>query len=99
MLRVISDGIWTKIKKLSWSTQSKFAAIAYVTSDAHLKFGGGDVLVCDASDDAISAGQTSAEILRKAHARGAKIYSSPAVDADEMALCQECFSSGRAHDN
>jgi hypothetical protein len=48
MLRVISDGLWAELKKLGHKKQ-KFAAIAYATSDRDLRFGDGDVLVCEPS--------------------------------------------------
>jgi hypothetical protein len=92
MLRVISDGIWTEIRKLSRSGQPKFAAIAYVTSDAYLRFGEGDILVCDASDTAIRSGQTAVEILRKARGRGATIYSSPGLHAKAIVLGRVAMS-------
>lgn len=86
MLRVVGAGLWDEIKRLGRKGGSKLAAIAYVTADAHLKFNEGDVLVCDASNSAISAGQTSAKILRAAWTRGAKIYSSPGLHAKVLAL-------------
>ncbi len=86
MLRVMSDGLWAEIKKLGSKGKAKFAAIAYVTSEAHVKFKKGDVLVCDASDSAIGSGQTSAKILRAACARGAKVYSSPGLHAKALVL-------------
>ncbi len=86
MLRVVSQGLWGEIKKLSRMTRSRYAAVAYVTSDAHIRFRRGDVLVCDASDHAISSGQTSAKVLRAACARGAKVYSSPGLHAKALVL-------------
>lgn len=86
MLRFISDGLWGELKKLGAHKKQKFAAIAYVTSDAHLKFGRGDVLVCDASDSAVSAGQTSASVLRAAFSRGAKVFSSPGLHAKALVI-------------
>lgn len=86
MLRLVSDGIWDEIKQLWRTKQPKFAALAYVTSDAYVKFGEGDILVCDASDSAISAGQTSAEILRRAWTRKASLYSSPGLHAKVLVL-------------
>jgi len=86
MLRIVSDGLWGDSKKLGTKNKPRFAAVAYVTSDAHLKFGRGDTLVCDASDQAISSGQTSASVLRAACARGAKVYSSPGLHAKAIVL-------------
>lgn len=86
VLRIVSDGIWTEIEKLTQGGPAKFAAIAYVTSEVHLKFGRGDVLVCDATDNAISSGQTSAEVLRRTCARGTKVYSSPGLHAKAIVV-------------
>lgn len=86
MLRVVSDGLWDDIKKLGGKNKPRFAAIAYVTSDAHVKFARGDVLVCDASDEAIKSRQTSVPVLRAACARGAKVYSSPGLHAKVLLL-------------
>jgi hypothetical protein len=85
MLRVISDGLWEELKKLGHKRQ-KFAAIAYATSDRDLKFGKGDVLVCDASDPAIRSGQTSVAVLRSAVRRGAAVRSSPGLHAKALVL-------------
>lgn len=79
MLRVVSGGLWAEIKKLGKNSKTKAGAIAYVTTDAPVKFKRGDILVCDASDNAIASGQTSARVLRAAHKRGAKLYSSPGL--------------------
>lgn len=81
MLRVVSEGLWTEIKKLTRKKGATAAAIAYVTSDKHVKFGSGDLLVCDASDAAIASAQTSVDVLRAAVRRGAKVFSSPGLHA------------------
>lgn len=86
MLRVVSDGLWSAIKKLGSNGQQRFAAVAYVTSERHLAFRLGDTLVCDASDEAIRSGQTSAKVLKAACARGAQVYSSPGLHAKAMTI-------------
>lgn len=85
MLRVVSDSVWTELKKLGHKKR-KFAAIAYVTSDRDLKFGRNDVLVCDASDAAIQSGQTSVAVLRAAVRRGAVVRSAPGLHAKVLVL-------------
>jgi phosphatidylserine/phosphatidylglycerophosphate/cardiolipin synthase-like enzyme len=57
------------------------AAVAYVSSDAIVAFGAGDTLITDATDDAISAGQTRASVLDEAFRRGATLYSCPDLHA------------------
>ena len=75
MLRLLSTNLWPLIAKLARMPARKQAAIAYVSSDRHPKFGQGDVLVTDATDGANEAGQTSAIVLSKAASRGARLYS------------------------
>ncbi len=75
MNELLSDGLWPRLRKLAKSAQRKHAAIAYVTDDRFIKFGQGDVLVTDASDGAIKAGQTSAHVLKRALGRGASLFS------------------------
>jgi hypothetical protein len=62
----------------------KKAAVAYVTSEAHVVFGAGDVLVCDASPLAIASGQTDARVLRRAFQRGAELHSFAGLHAKVM---------------
>lgn len=85
MLRVVSDGLWAELSKLGHQ-EKKFAAVSYVTSESEITFGKGDVLVCDASDEAIRAGQTSASLLRAIVERGGKVFSSPGLHAKSMVL-------------
>jgi hypothetical protein len=63
------------MRKLSKSAKKKHAAIAYVTDDTKIAFGKGDVLIADASDEAIKSGQTSAAVLKAAWKRKAQIVS------------------------
>jgi hypothetical protein len=88
MLQVVSNGLWRDIKRLARANKPRFAAIAYVTSDALIKFGRGDTLVCDATDGAIKSGQTCAAVLRAALKlkRGASLYSSPGLHAKVLLL-------------
>jgi hypothetical protein len=81
VLRVVSGGLWTELHQLAKKDRPRLAAVAYVTSDERVKFGKGDTLVCDATDAAIKSGQTSAAVLRRAHDRGARLFSSPGLHA------------------
>lgn len=81
MNELLSTGLWPRIRKLAKSAKKKSAAIAYVTDDRYLKFGEGDVLVTDASDEAIKSGQTSASVLKAAYKRKATIASIPGLHA------------------
>lgn len=86
MLRVVSAGLWKEVARLSGRHSPRFAAIAYVSSDARIRFGDGDVLVCDATDEAIKSRQTSARVLHAAFRRKARIYSSRGLHAKALVL-------------
>jgi hypothetical protein len=75
MNELLSDNLWNTIKRLDKKSTAKRAAVAYVTTEAFVKFGDGDILVTDASDHAIASGQTNAPILARAYQRGAQLYS------------------------
>ncbi len=96
MQRLVSAGLWTEVAALSKRRQ-KSAAIAYVSSDRHLKFGRGDVLVVDASDEAIKSRETSADVLRRARKRGANIYSVAGLHAKCILLDREVGIVGSAN--
>jgi hypothetical protein len=63
------------LRKLAKRAHKKAAAVAYVTDDRHVIFEKGDILVTDASDEAIKSGQTSAALLKAAFKRKAQIVS------------------------
>lgn len=88
MLRVVSEGLWTELRRIAGKKKNRprLAAVAYVTSDERVNFGKGDILVCDATDTAIKSGQTAAAILRRAHDRGAQLFSSPGLHAKVFLL-------------
>lgn len=86
VLRVLCDDLWPTIAKLAAKAERRRAAVAFVTSDAHVAFGEGDVLVTDASDEAISGGRTSARVLKAAHARGAQLFSLTNLHAKILCL-------------
>ena len=69
MDELLSDNLWPTIKRLAKRSSSKRAAVAYVTSEEYVEFGEGDVLVTDASHEAIASGQTNAKLLERAFER------------------------------
>lgn len=81
MNELLSETLWPRIRELAKNSYRKYAAVAYVTDDRFVKFGKGDILVTDASDQAIKTGQTSANVLRSALKRGAAVYSIPGLHA------------------
>jgi len=77
--------------------RSRQAAIAYVTKDL-LGFRKGDKLIVNASRSAIASGETDAQLLRKIHKRGVRIYDCATLHAkvvllDDVALIGSCNMS------
>ena len=75
MNELLSFGLWPRIRKFAKRARRMSAAVAYVTDDRYLKFSEGDILVTDASDEAIKSGQTSVSVLKAALKRRARIAS------------------------
>lgn len=71
---LLSDDLWPELSQQFAGHQRIRAAISYVTAQ-YLDFRQGDLLICDASDDAIKGGLTSAVVLRSFIDQGAEIYS------------------------
>ncbi len=93
---LLSERLWPTLGDLSTQRSSKRAAIAYVTSDAHVTFGAGDLLVVDASDASIAAGQTDSQVLRRAFERGTDLYSYEGLHA-KVLVFDEIASVGSAN--
>ena len=98
MNRLLSHDLWPKVAKLA-KNAVKRAAIAYVSSDEHIQFGEGDLLICDASNKAIKTCQTSAAVLKRAFDRGTRLYNLPGLHAkilllNEKALIGSANASG-----
>lgn len=72
--QVVTDNIWRRVKQITSQSERKTAAIAYVSTHKYVSFRDGDILVCDASDQAIESGETSAAVLAHFFKAGAKIY-------------------------
>jgi hypothetical protein len=73
MQRVLSNDLWTEIRKRARASKSRKGAIAYATL-VLVGFREGDILVVDASARAIQNGETDARLLRKLHKKGVQIY-------------------------
>jgi hypothetical protein len=80
----IAYKVWSQVKRLIRGQAGKIAAIAYVSKGAPLSFGEGDTLVCDATDQAIKAGQTDAQTLKGFFRDGAKLFSCQDLHAKVM---------------
>jgi hypothetical protein len=91
MIEVNSDNLWEVLKKLAIESKSKLAAVAYVTDDSYISFEKEDVLIVDASNEAIASGKTSAKILKTAFNKGAKIYSCDYLHAKVIIFGQKVY--------
>lgn len=81
MDRIITGDVWQKAARLLKNGGQKTAAIAYVSKGSPLLFGKGDILICDASDQAIKSGVTDAKTLRGFLEKEATLYSCPNLHA------------------
>lgn len=75
MKAILSRELWPQLERFSAECHLKRAAVAYVTTDEHIQFGEGDLLVVDASDSAVAGGQTDALVIERAFERGARLFS------------------------
>jgi hypothetical protein len=92
---LLSDDLWVELSRKSADHKRIRAAISYVTA-RHLKFRKGDLLICDASDDAIKGGLTSASALRSFFDQGAEIYSFDGLHS-KVAIIDDCALIGSAN--
>src|ERR1700723_260200 len=73
MQKILSKDLWPVIRELAEKAVQRKAAIAYVTQDL-VGFRKSDVLIVDASDNAIACGETDARLLRKLVNKGVRLY-------------------------
>lgn len=88
MATVLVDEIWGEIRRLAESADRKLAAVAYITHPSAVVFGGGDLLVVDASDASIMGGRTDPAVLRTFCDAGARVFSLPKLHAKLFVLGQ-----------
>lgn len=86
MDQILTDNIWKQVAPHARSSKRRLAALAYVSTDKHLRLRKGDILVCDASDAAVKSGETSAAILSKWHKAGVRLYSRPCLHAKVIVM-------------
>jgi hypothetical protein len=84
MFKFVGGDVWKNINAIAKTSRKKKAALAYVTKDSDIKFGEGDLLFVDASNQAIASGETSAEVIGRAVRVGANVYSCPGLHAKAM---------------
>jgi len=88
MDKIFTSNSWSKILRYLPERSSKFAAVAYVSKGSPLKFGNGDILVCDASETSIRNGNTDAKTLLAFKRNGAQIFSCGNLHA-KVVVCGE----------
>ena len=92
MQRVLSNKLWTEIRKRARASKSRKGAIAYVTRDL-VGFRMGDTLIVDASARAVQNGETDAPLLRNLHKRGVQLYDCADLHAKILLLDDEAIIS------
>ncbi len=92
MTRFLSSDFWQVACRTAKTAKVKRVAVAYFTQD-HFKLRKGDILVTDATDGAIGAGQTDAQLLSELHKRGVQIFSCPGLHAKVAVLDGMVFVS------
>lgn len=75
------ENLWSTIRAASKTNHAKHVAVAYVGDAEAMEWHVGDVLVCDASNQAIASGATSVAALRTLFEAGVLIYSSERLHA------------------
>jgi hypothetical protein len=96
MQRVLSNDLWTEVRKQARASKSRKAAIAYVTRDL-VGFHEGDTLVVDASALAIKNGETDAPLLRRLHKKGVQLYDCADLHAKILLLDHVAIISDTEH--
>lgn len=87
---LIGISVWNTLIK-HWGNRPRFIAVAYFSNDENLQFNPNDLLIVNASDAAISSGQTNAAVLQRAVNSGAKVYSCENLHAKIFVLGSEMF--------
>lgn len=86
MDQLLTDNVWKTVGPIARSCDKRIAALAYVSSSDHLNFKVGDTSVCDASNSAVSCGETSATVLAGFFKKGVHLYSRPGLHAKVVVM-------------
>lgn len=90
---ILTGNIWKQLAPQAKAAKRRLLAVAYVSTDGHLSFKRNDVLICDASERAIRAGETSALLLQKLVQKGVEVRSRPDLHA-KVAVLGSCALIG-----
>lgn len=78
---LLTHDLWSAVARESDQSTCTVAAVAYVTNVDDVHFKASDILVIDASEEAIRTGKTSAFIVENLLVRGVLLYSCPNLHA------------------
>jgi hypothetical protein len=78
---ILTGNIWRQVAPKVNAAKRRMVAVAYVSSDKYLKLKRGDILVCDASDQAIETAETSASIIKSLLQSGVEVRCRPDLHA------------------
>jgi hypothetical protein len=90
MQRILTGNLWTEIRVFARKAQRRKAAIAYITRDL-VGFRRGDVLIVDASKQAVSCGETDARLLRDLWKKGVQLFHCDDLHAKVLLLDHVAF--------
>ena len=90
-MKFLGAGVWVEMGRLSKRPGKKLVAVPFYSSDSHVRCGRGDIVIVDATEETVSAGQTSAELLFRAHRRGARVFSHSKLHAKMLIAGDHAF--------
>ena len=85
MQTIVSKDLWVVVRRLAIKADQRKAAISYVTQDL-IGFRKGDVLIVDASPQAIASGATKAPLLRDLAKKGVVLHDCGNLHAKVLVL-------------
>jgi hypothetical protein len=83
---MIYGDVWHKIALPINKSLRRSVVVSYITSKSLIRFKKGDVLICDATEHAISIGQTSANLLNDLWKRGVDLFCYPKLHSKVVIL-------------
>jgi hypothetical protein len=89
-MNLIFNNVWADLISNWPNGRPRYIAVAYFSYPS-LVFDDGDILIVNASDEAIKLGQTTAKALRQAYEAGAKIFSHSNLHAKIYILGQRIW--------
>lgn len=95
MCKILSSGLWPRVRAVASKASRRQAAIAFVTGDL-IGFKKDDLLITDASEAVIRSGATDAKLLLKLHRRGVTVMCCPNLHA-KVLLLGDCAVVGSSN--